>query len=414
MGSVVISWAAAETGAAAIAVDLSVNSGFAVADVASGAELVAFQVIEASQGAQSLNGDGDAADEVIHVLDSLTGQVHNLAVAGGRPVVDGSLVAFAVPEDDQGNTDLNGDGDTLDTVWHVYDARTGTTSNLGCSVLEWDLMVGDPVALAVVSEAGQNGADLNSDGDASDWVVHVYDAVDQTTTNLALAVEAGAANRFDAEAGIAAFSVDETDQNTTDLNGDGVADDWVLHLYDHGTQTTSNLLSASSTYSHGIAAGTVAVQVREQEEGADLNGDTDLDDKVLVVHDVLGGAPMSLGLASGGSGWVLDMNEFALAFRTRESDQGNTDLNGDGDTLDFVGHLYDLLTGDTVNLGLATGVITVIGPTATFTVVEAQQGMTDLNGDGDSSDTVLFVTRLRLFVDGFESGDTSCWTSTVP
>ena len=54
---------------------------------------------------------------------------------------DLGLVVLGVPEDDQGQTDLNGDGDTSDNVWHVYDARTDTTRNLGRAVL-W-LVVSD-------------------------------------------------------------------------------------------------------------------------------------------------------------------------------------------------------------------------------------------------------------------------------
>ena len=559
------------------------NTGYAVADVAASPALIAFQVIEAKQFAQSLNGDLDIDDDVIHVLDTATGHIRNLGLAGGRPVVDGALVAFAVPEEDQGNTDLNGDGDKTDTVLHVYNARTGVTSNLGLAVSEWDLLVGDPLVLAIVSEAWQNASDLNADGDFTDWVAHAYDAESRTMTNLALALEISAASRFDAEDGIAAFFVDEADQNGTDLNsdsdafdlvlhvydvstgvltntqlasnpstpevqleggkavvrvsefaqgqtilngdgdfsdnvlfvhdvattaqasvgyecasdsfdgthsyavdaglvvfryseagqgvsgngdadlndavyavydiaaatltntgfagpqyslavddgyaaflvvewqqgnadlnGDGDMDDWVLHLYDHGTQSTSNLTSASSTGSHGVAAGMVAVQVREEEEGIDLNADADTDDKVLFLHDVTGGAPTNLGLASGGSTWVLSMSDEVLAFRVRESDQDTTDLNGDGDVLDYVGHLHDLSTGLTTNLELATETIAVAETTVAFRVNESQQGGADLNGDGDASDAVLFVTMLPLFADGFETGKTSKWSAAEP
>jgi hypothetical protein len=560
-----------------------INTGYAIDNVATGVDLVAFQVIEVNQGAGSLNGDLDVDDKVIHVLDTVTGSVRNLGLAGGRPVVDGALVSFAVPEEDQGNTDLNGDGDSIDTVWHVYNARTGVTSNLGLAITEWYIQIGDPLVLATVWENWQGASDLNGDSDATDWVAHVYDADSGTTTNLALAVEVSAAGLFDAEDGVAAFFVDEADQNATDLNGDGDAvdlvvhiydgatttltntqlasnpstpqveledgkavirvsefsqgqtnfngdadtvdnvlfvhdvattaqanvgyecasdsyigaqsyavdgnliafryseggqnldgntdgdlmdaiyaiydistatvtdtgfagpqyslalhdgyaaflvvewqqggtvlngdgdtDDWVLHLYDHDLKTTSNLTSASSTYSHGLGGGMVGVQVREAEEGTDLNGDADTDDKVIVLHDVTGGPGRTLALASGGSTWVAEMSDEVLAFRTRESDQGVTDLNADGDTLDYVGHLHDLATGETTNLELATETIAVIGRTVAFRVNESQQGMTDLNGDGDATDAVLFVTVEAIFADGFESGSTAAWSTTVP
>ena len=583
LGSISLSGGTAHAAEVTIVGRILTNTGYAVGDVATSPDLIAFQVIEAKQDAQNLNGDLDIDDEVIHVLDTAGGHVRNLGLAGGRPVVDGALVAFAVPEEDQGNTDLNGDGDRTDTVLHVYDARTGVTSNLGLAVSEWDLLVSDPLVLAIVWEAGQNATDLNADGDATDWVAHAYDADIGTTINLALAVEIGAASRFDAEDGIAAFFVDEADQNSTDFNSDGDAfdlvlhiydvstgiltnaqlasfssgpevwledgravvrvsegaqgqgslngdgdvsdnvlfvhdvgttaqanvgyecasasfdathsfvvdaglvafryseagqgvsgngdadmndaiyavydvaaatltdtgfagpqyslalddgyvaflvvewqqgntdlngdadmDDWVLHLYDHSLQATSNLKSAASSSGPGVAGGLVAVQVREDEEGTDLNGDADTDDKVLFLHQVTGGAPTNLGLASGGSTWVLAMSDEVLAFRTRESDQGATDLNGDGDAVDYVGHLHDLSTGVTTNLELATETIAVTGATVAFRVNESQQGMTDLNGDSDASDAVLFVTMLPLFADGFETGKTTKWSATVP
>ena len=40
-----------------------------------------------------------------------------------------SATLFAVREPGVG--DLNGDGDMFDLVWHVYDAKEGTTTNLG-------------------------------------------------------------------------------------------------------------------------------------------------------------------------------------------------------------------------------------------------------------------------------------------
>jgi len=109
------------------------------------------------------------------------------------------------------------------------------------------------------------------------------------------------------------------------------------------------------------------------------------------------------------------MSDEVLAFRTRESDQGATDLNGDGDAVDYVVQLHDLSTGVTTNLELATtDTIAVAETTVAFRVFESQHGMTDLNGDGDASDVVLFVTMLPLFADGFETGYTSKWSAMVP
>lgn len=89
---------------------------------------------------RDLNGDGDAFDDVVSILDSET--------AG----------------------DLNGDGDRLDTVAHVLDLRSGRLTNLGlATALAFPL--NGPVSLLLVSEAGE-GRDLNDDGDAEDGVLH--------------------------------------------------------------------------------------------------------------------------------------------------------------------------------------------------------------------------------------------------
>jgi hypothetical protein len=78
--------------------------------------------------------------------------------------------------------------------------------------------------------------------------------------------------------------------------------------------------------------------------------------------------------------------------------------------------VYDARTDVTSNLGLAVSewCLQVSDPLALAIVWEAGQNATDLNGDGDFIDNVLFVVVGPLFADGFESGDTSIWSNTVP
>ena len=52
-----------------------------------------------------------------------------IRVSVGAQEVPGPATVFAVREADVG--DLNGDGDRIDSVWHVYDAKEDTTTNLG-------------------------------------------------------------------------------------------------------------------------------------------------------------------------------------------------------------------------------------------------------------------------------------------
>ena len=53
---------------------------------------------------------------------SSTSTTTNVGFAAFNILIDGNLVVFRVPESAQGlgGTDLNGDGDTLDSVVHVF------------------------------------------------------------------------------------------------------------------------------------------------------------------------------------------------------------------------------------------------------------------------------------------------------
>ena len=132
----------------------------------------------------------------------------------------------------------------------------------------------------------------------------------------------------------------------------------------------------------------LAIEVSESSRQLDLNNDGDLDDIMMHVHDANTGAGTDLPLA---------VTEFSLegdilALLVSEQAQGGTDLNGDGDVfLDRVLHAYNATTGATTNLGLTAASITLGGNRIAFTVSEVLQGHEDLNGDGDSFDSVLHV-----------------------
>jgi len=78
-------------------------------------------VPESAQGGRDLNGDGDALDGVLHVYDERADRGFSTGLAlYGSYARDGSLSAFRVLESVQGE-DLNGDGDLADEFAYVLD-----------------------------------------------------------------------------------------------------------------------------------------------------------------------------------------------------------------------------------------------------------------------------------------------------
>ena len=82
---------------------------------------VYFLASESDQGNTDLNGDGDAADNVVHCLDPDTGTVVNLGVSARRPILNTlTRVVWSTSEVDEGGVDLTGDGDIGDQVLVSY------------------------------------------------------------------------------------------------------------------------------------------------------------------------------------------------------------------------------------------------------------------------------------------------------
>lgn len=252
------------------------------------------------------------------------------ALSVGAQDVTGSTTVFAVREADVG--DLNGDGDTFDSVWHVYDAQEGTTTNLAMaagsacsdSFLPPPLLLCVPITVPVVEkkisavlvgEKEQGATDLNGDGDASDTVVAVYDGRTGEFTVAPLATAHVVVTRFGVVStwipvpplivgDALALLVDERDHGGIDLNGDTDAADQVLHLFEIETGHPLNIGLADATVPGppGSPTGTrnplpletsgqkVMMTVGEAEQGGiDLNQDGDADDQVAAVINAQNG-----------------------------------------------------------------------------------------------------------------------------
>jgi hypothetical protein len=120
------------------------------------------------------NADGDQDDDVLHVWDGPTGALTNTRVDTGLTTRCGSRAAFFLRTEAEDQSDLNGDGDLLDQVAHLYDAEAGAVRNLGLAAMFLLVPSADEQGFLLVSEAGQ-GVDLDGDGDALDMVLHLVD-----------------------------------------------------------------------------------------------------------------------------------------------------------------------------------------------------------------------------------------------
>ena len=351
-------------------------------------------VPEQGQGATDLNGDGDAFDRVAHTVDLDTGLVTNLMIAGDW-LASSDFVGVIEEFEGWSGVDLTGDGDLLDYVYRIHDLETGITR-----LLPWAVGHGFFQSIAVdrrrvsflVSEMESGATDYNNDGDANDLVAFVHDARSGATANLSLAARATGTS-----GGLVAIGVDEAGQGQ-DFDGNGSINGIVLFVLRSNALLVENTQVPMSLVNFGsglrVQRGAVLVEAEESSfpaGGIDLNADGDLTDPVSVLWDVRARRMVNLGLALA-PGQVASLQPDAVWVPVSEGFQGDQDLNGDGDTLDQVLHRVALPSYAITNLALATatGTLRASAGRCAFTVSEFMQAA-DLNGDLDINDLVMHI-----------------------
>jgi len=348
---------------------------------------------EFEAGGRDLDQDGDAFDQVVFVVDLKSGTTRNTSLAistasAALPLaVRGRLAAFAASESSSGGRDLNADGDAFDDVSFVHDAATGTTRGLALALPAGALpVVGDGLVVFPVSEAAQDGTDLDGSGSAAGDVLHVFDRTTGETTNTRLAVTS---RLFLGGGRVAHLEVESADEN-----GDADALDLVLRVFDPVTGDDLSSGLASDGNEPLAADGTWLLAVPESAQGgADLDGDGDSLDAVLHVFDPRTGFVRNLGLVCAAPGCAVASRpasaRASFAILARES---GLDRNGDGDLLDDVAFTYDPRTDRLTNTRVAAvAPLVFVGSSLGFRGLESAQGA-DLDGDGDLRDAVAFVT----------------------
>ncbi|MBN1418557.1 MAG: hypothetical protein JXP34_07245 [Planctomycetes bacterium] len=371
-----------------------VNSGLAGIVWKVSGEWVVLEVTE-SRGGEDLNGDGDIEDTIWIGYNAWTGRITRVPLSSTRKFISGDRLVLSVNESNQGE-DLDGDGEIAGSVPHACNLSTGEIRNLGHRASLWG--IAEHRVIFVVYEP-HRGEDLNGDGDRSDHILHIHDLETGETTNRMLPVY----QLFDfwaASGDLLVVGVPEPDEGE-DLNGDGDIDDVVVHVHNLATGETRNtgLAAKNDDYGDGVAMVVredwVVLPIPEPVQGRDLNADGDQADEVLVAYNLATGETASPGLAVGDR-WGAFVPGGGLYIRVRETGEGK-DLNGDGDAVDTVACFYDLATGRTTNTALAADFdlpYGIISPDRVmFAGLEASQGQ-DLNGDGDAEDYVLHIHDL--------------------
>lgn len=358
-----------------------------------------------SVGADGTQGDGRSlqpflsGDGAVVAFQSSAGNLiadgGGCEEAGGSPAGDGCFDILISEPDPNSGGDLNGDGDVADTVLRVLDTHASppTLIELGPAT-QVDTAAGRALYLVPEAElAGESDPDRNGDGDAHDPVVHLWTR-DDGPRGLGLA-----GTRAVISESYIAILVSEADQGGIDRNRDGDADDAVVCVAAVASPGACvNLAQAADEVR--IAGHTVAFLTPEAMQGEDLNRDGDLADHVLQTYDAATGT-----LSNSGQATVdLVIGPELVAFRTLESAQGGSDLNGDGDSADTVLQVVDSRSGRVINSRQAATPCRleacdprlpyrVVGSAVRFLTLESDQSA-DLNGDGDRSDLILQTLTL--------------------
>ena len=366
----------APTVAAPPGVDVQ-NLGFAVDGLAGEGDILAFEVSEADVGDR--NGDGDTLDVVPRVVDLGNDTASYVQVAAEVGAVSVGFVTLFVSEAGEG-VDLNGDGDHVDRVVHVYDVANGTLHSSGLAGHSTSFAASAGVVAFSVSEAAQGGVDLNQDNDVADAVVHVFDATQGVVQNTqVVAVKLWLDGR--------ALAMIEF-EDAVDISGDGDDDDFMLHLHDVVTGATTSTGYPISPAGPIIRSPHIAFRVEERDlpAGTDLDGDGSSQGTPLFIHDASVGVTTNQFLQSFASPYFVGDRIFVSL-----SEFGMGDQNGDGDVTDLIPHLLDFGTGILTSLGFSEYGPVVIGDVLSAIVVAEWNEGTDLSGDGDQDDRVVFV-----------------------
>jgi len=209
-----------------------------------------------------------------------------------------------------------------------------------------------------------HSGDLNDDGDTNDSVVMYYNIEKKELVNTRV-VGWGVSVYGD----IIAFSTFES-QVAQDLNDDGDMSDSIVRYYNITSKAVTNTKANGwwlSIYKNIIAFESVYTSYFG-----------------LTYYNIIDGTIVDTKI----DGRMASVYENIIAFSSPEGDYGVGDLNGDGDSDDWVVGYYDVAKKIWINTRADGSDPSVHGNLIAFETSEESLGQ-DLNNDGDTTDNVI-------------------------
>ncbi len=344
--------------------------------------------------------------------------------AGCKPSISNNIIAFRISESNLG-IDLNGDRYIEDSCLGYFDISNSRVVYTSTYCQPLSPKVSDNF-ISFTQREDVAVMDLTGDGDFNDYVPVVFNILTGELIN-SRSPTSSALFAPDISGGKIAYSVFESGAGI-DLNGDGDIIDDVLGYFDIpsrkivnlrriGAPVISNRVIAFSTgtyfsyfdfqtqeiidtqikHAYGSLAvdnDKIAFLTSEASLGEDLNGDGDTLDYIVRYYDATTKQVFNTGAESTRYAYPAIAGNI-IAFVTSEAVVGplGEDLNGDGDKLDNVVRYYDISTGRIVNTKAET--ISTVPATSrniiAFLTYEGSVGPSgvDLNGDGDKYDKIV-------------------------
>lgn len=349
---------------------------------------------------------GRGRSEAVHVNAYTLNQTNGRATFVGS-YLDGAAGVHGLVQ--KGGVALSPNGKFLYVASDIDQAITVFRNDLRLAVFDTEtqtLMAHQPLATTVsvageralfLTNEGLSGEDLNGDGDTADEVAQLYDASGKNDEVIPLAIAANAVALSDQ---VGALLVPEANENDGDLSGDGDTDDDAVFYLDLANPQIAN--GSLSGKRIAVSGDKIIVAGHEANDffGDDVNHDGDTDDIALWVFsptDFEGDVP-PISIRS------FAVNGPVVALLSYEQDDGMSDLNGDGDEQDLVMHFYRLDTRELFNTrqeGEGCNLPGICPPLTPFKVDLQKQTVSFLQDQsmqgtsGDSQSLVLQVFSIR-------------------